>query len=231
MISLTDNMCGGFNFSKNALVLLNLIYMVVGLLLIGVATYGKTASIVTSVTLLGGIVFCGCVLLATSALGLVGALRHHQVLLFFYMLVLFLLFVIQFSIACACLGVNEAQQVHLVKSGWGLADNGTKRDAQNSFGCCGFYSANNSLFVNDTSMQHPACPIQCCPKQANVTQCCMDGGECLCSPCEDPLVEAVSSAVGVAGGIGLFFSFMEMIGFVVAYRYRHMMDPVRGMPI
>ncbi|RXG74055.1 Tetraspanin-13 [Armadillidium vulgare] len=33
-----------------------------------------------------------------------------NVLLFFYMIILFLIFIIQFSVACACLATNENQQ-------------------------------------------------------------------------------------------------------------------------
>lgn len=33
-----------------------------------------------------------------------------QVMLFFYMIVLFIIFIIQFSVACACLAINEEQQ-------------------------------------------------------------------------------------------------------------------------
>lgn len=34
------------------------------------------------------------------------------------MLILFLLFLIQFSVACACLGVNESQQEQWAEQGW-----------------------------------------------------------------------------------------------------------------
>lgn len=33
-------------------------------------------------------------------------------MLFFYMIVLFLIFVIQFSVACACLAVDEEQEIN-----------------------------------------------------------------------------------------------------------------------
>ena len=40
------------------------------------------------------------------------ALPFSQVMLFFYMIVLFLIFVIQFSVACACLAVDEEQEIN-----------------------------------------------------------------------------------------------------------------------
>jgi len=55
----------------------------VGFILIGVATYAKAASVVTSLPIIGGIVACGVFLLIISIMGLIGAVKHHQVLLFF----------------------------------------------------------------------------------------------------------------------------------------------------
>lgn len=55
----------------------------VAFILIGVATYGKAASLVTSLPIIGGIVACGVFLLMIALLGLVGTVKHSQVLLFF----------------------------------------------------------------------------------------------------------------------------------------------------
>lgn len=54
-----------------------------GFILIGVATYGKAANLVTSLPIIGGIVACGIFLLVIAIMGLIGAVKHHQVLLFF----------------------------------------------------------------------------------------------------------------------------------------------------
>ena len=51
-----------------------------------------------------------------SVIGLIGAVRHHQVLLFFYMVVLFLIFLIQFSCSCAALAINETDEKMLIKT-------------------------------------------------------------------------------------------------------------------
>ncbi|XP_043195308.1 tetraspanin-13-like isoform X2 [Amphibalanus amphitrite] len=220
-------MCGGFTCSKNALIALNIVYVVVAFLLIGVATYGKTASIITSLGVVGGIVACGVLLLFIAVLGLVGAVKHHQVVLFFYMLVLFLLYVLQFSLACACLAITPSQQEKLLHEGWRISTDDIKKNAQETFGCCGFQEMNNTGL--DDGMDHPECPLKpCCPGQTDATQCCMGSIKCECRPCFEMLKEAINSGLRVSGGIGLFFSFTEMIGFVLAYRYRNQMDPSRG---
>lgn len=54
------------------------------------------------------------------------------------MVILFLLFLIQFSVACACLGVNSEQQDQLAEQGWERVDNGTRAQVQEEFSCCKF---------------------------------------------------------------------------------------------
>ncbi|XP_043193380.1 tetraspanin-13-like isoform X2 [Amphibalanus amphitrite] len=218
-------MCGSFSFTRNALIGLNIMYMVVAFLLIGVATYGKTASVITSVSILGGIVACGVFLLFIAILGLVGAVKHHQVSLFFYMVVLFLLFIIQFSVACACLAVKGPQRRQLAEFGWRHASNDTKRDAQNHFGCCGFdttqFNASNPM------TDHPACPAVCCPG-TTPEECCLVGPACIgCTSCANLITDSMESGLNAGGGIGLFFSFTEIVGFALALWYRRQADPDR----
>lgn len=56
---------------------------VVAFILIGVAVYGKASALVTKLPIIGGILACGVILILISILGLIGAVKHHQVLLFF----------------------------------------------------------------------------------------------------------------------------------------------------
>lgn len=123
----------------------------VGFLLIGVAVYGIQASIVTNLPIIGGILACGVILILISILGLAGAYKHHQVMLFFYMIILFLLFLIQFSIACSCLAVNSEQQKQLAEQGWSKVPDSIKSEVQQSFTCCGFNSTTEAL------TEHPSC--------------------------------------------------------------------------
>ncbi|XP_042894414.1 tetraspanin-31-like [Penaeus japonicus] len=226
-------MCGGFTCSKNSLLALNILYVVVAFILFGVAAAANAASIVTSLSLVSGIIACGVFLLIISIVGLIGASKHHQVMLFFYMIVLFIIFIIQFSVACACLAINEQQQQIVAKKGWEISNNATKHDAQKFFGCCGFdkYSKNESI-----GMDHPTCvDIQnkegkyCCGdvETADDATCCRDENSttCFCDPCAEPIQESMEKGLNLVGGIGLFFSFTEIIGFFIAKQYRHQMDP------
>lgn len=54
-----------------------------GLLLIGVAAWGKGFGIVSSIHIIGGVIAVGVFLLLIAIVGLIGAIHHHQVMLFF----------------------------------------------------------------------------------------------------------------------------------------------------
>ncbi|XP_022904720.1 tetraspanin-31-B [Onthophagus taurus] len=210
-------MCGGFTCSKNALIALNALYLVVASVLISVAVYGRAASIVTNLPIIGGILACGIILIIISLLGLVGAVKHHQVMLFFYMLILFMLFLIQFSVACACLGVNMQQQEQLAEQGWGRVNNETKAEVQRVFTCCGF---SDRFSQADKKMGYPDCDKikeKCCGKLQVDPNC-----TCYCI---DKLQNTIDYAFKLCGWVGLFFSFTEIVGVVLTKRYRNQYDP------
>ncbi|XP_011698935.1 PREDICTED: tetraspanin-31-B isoform X2 [Wasmannia auropunctata] len=205
-------MCGGFTCSKNALTALNILYIVVAFILIGVAVYGRASALVTNLPIIGGILACGVILFLISILGLIGAVKHHQVLLFFYMLILFLLFLIQFSIACACLAVNTKQQEQLAEQGWRRVGPDLRAKVQTTFNCCGF---------NDTTTDQSgiSCDKICCPS-IDVGQSCPP-----CPTCMHKLQSTIDYAFKLCGSIGLFFSFTEVIAAFLARRYRNQLDP------
>jgi len=55
------------------------------------------------------------------------------------MIILFILFIAQFSIAFACLSVSERHKLDIAIKGWTSANNQTKLEAQSFFNCCGFH--------------------------------------------------------------------------------------------
>jgi len=237
-------MCGSFTCSKNTLVGLNVIYILVSFLMIGVAVHGKVSGIVTSLPIVGGITACGIFLLMISVIGLIGAVRHHQVLLFFYMVVLFLIFLIQFSVSCAALAINKEDENKIIEAAWKTSPPSILIQAEQSFDCCGLgldtskapgdqvnptpshddmeFSINHKVFDNFPSARcyhDPNVPL------TNDTKA-PDG----CQTCYSLISDKVNSGFNGAGGLGLFFSFSELIGGLVAYRYRNMLDPFGSAP-
>ncbi|KFD69736.1 hypothetical protein M514_18121 [Trichuris suis] len=196
-------MCGGFFCLKNALIALNSFYLVVGCILITLGTYVNAASIVPSLSIGGGIVTVGVFLLLVAVLGLYGAVKQHQVSLFFYMLLLFLIFIIQFFIAVACLAVNDEQVHNAVRMGWMNSSNDTLCYAQKKFECCRF----------DFDSPVVSCDSWDCTNRP---------------PCWPAMRKAVQSSMQSSGGVGLLFSFTEICGIWFALRYRNMANPTRN---
>ena len=125
-------MCSGFTLTKSSLIGLNVVYMLVSFVIIGVAVHskfthhsyffvitlplspGKVSGIITSLPIIGGITASGVFLLFVSVVGIIGAVRQHQVMLFTYMIILFFIFIIQFSCSCAALSVSEEDQQKII---------------------------------------------------------------------------------------------------------------------
>ncbi|XP_054847044.1 tetraspanin-13 [Eublepharis macularius] len=193
--------CGGFSCSKNCLCILNLLYTLVSLLLIGIAAWGIGFGLISSFRVVGVAIAVGIFLFLIALVGLIGAVKHHQVLLFFYMIILLLVFIIQFSVSCACLTLNKDQQSQLLEVGWNNT-NSAKQDIERNLNCCGFRNVS----------EEENCPVMC-SKMSH------------CSPCAPILEEYSGIVLRFVGGIGLFFSFTEILGVWLTYRYRNQKDP------
>jgi len=76
------------------------------------------------------------------------------------MIVLILLFIVQFSVACACLALNLYQQQLLFVMGWHRASASMKYSMQAKYDCCGVTEEyqNETLYSNtDLGYGHPPC--------------------------------------------------------------------------
>jgi len=218
-------MWGGFACSRNSLIGLNIFYFFVGVLLIILGSHWSSPIYIANLPIIGGVVASGVFLSLISVAGLVGAVKHHQVLLFFYMVILLIVFLIQFSVACACLAVSESTENSLIELGWKHANPELKELAQENFQCCGYTDV--ALPVNDTTgMGHPSCfNIVACktPTCVKEDDCCSPkNATCECGTCAEPLMEKAAKAFSTTGGVSLFFSFTEIAGAILAGHYRNL---------
>uniref|UniRef100_A0A8C6S9K1 Tetraspanin 31 n=1 Tax=Neogobius melanostomus TaxID=47308 RepID=A0A8C6S9K1_9GOBI len=182
--------------------------MLVGLLLIGVAAWGKGFGLVSSIHIIGGVIAVGFFLLVIAIVGLIGAIHHHQVMLFFYMVILFIVFLFQFGVSCSCLAMNREQQETLLSSAWGMLHNQTRGDLETQLNCCGLLKNSTSQFDQDWAN----CPAPC--KTDNN-----------CKTCGGLMLNHATDTLKILGGVGLFFSFTEILGVWLAVRYRNQKDP------
>ncbi|XP_068123510.1 tetraspanin-31 [Hyperolius riggenbachi] len=203
--------CGGFTCSKNALCALNVVYMLVGLLLIGVAAWGKGFGIVSSFHIIGGVIAVGVFLLFIAIIGLIGAVSHHQVMLFIYMVVLILIFIFQLVISCSCLAMNRSQQGQLLNTTWLHMSNVTQREMEKNLNCCGLFNTTESRERFEKEVAQ--CSAECKVNSQH------------CESCGDKMLNHAGEALKILGGVGLFFSFTEVLGVWLAFRYRNQKDP------
>ncbi|KAK2161926.1 hypothetical protein NP493_1552g00008 [Ridgeia piscesae] len=187
-------------------------FQMVACLLIGVAATARIAAKITNVSLMGGLIACGVILLLIAVVGLVGAVRHHQVFLFFYMIILFLLFLVQFAVACACLALTPTQQKGMLAQGWAKSTSTVKANVQIWFDCCSF---NNSYPnpINDTDCSMDSLlQLKCCSNKTVEGSEAGSSNSCLttCPKCVDAIREHLKRAIKLAGIIGLIFSLTEV---------------------
>ncbi|ROL45149.1 Tetraspanin-13 [Anabarilius grahami] len=160
--------CGGFVCSKTSLCILNLIYVMVSLLMIGVAAWGKWFGLVSSFRVMAAVIAVGLFLFVVAIVGLCGAVKHHQNL--------------------------------LLEIGWNKSES-MQKDLEISLDCCDFLQVNYS----------EPCDAACFNDKT-------------CKPCSDIIQTYADDALRFVGGISLFFSFTEILGVWLAYRYRNLKD-------
>ncbi|XP_068826052.1 tetraspanin-31 isoform X3 [Capricornis sumatraensis] len=160
--------CGGFACSKNALCALNVVYMLVGLLLIGVAAWAKGLGLVSSIHIIGGVIAVGVFLLLIAVAGL----------------------------------------TDVINASWWVMSNNTRDELERSFDCCGLFNL-TTLDQQDYAF----CTAVC--KSRSPT----------CQMCGEKFLKHSDEALKILGGVGLFFSFTEILGVWLAMRFRNQKDP------
>lgn len=120
--------------------------------MVGVATYAKNSNKINSLPVIGGIIACGIFLLLVAVLGVLATFKESQKMLFYYMIIVVILFVLQFSISCVCLGVDKKRELRLAEQAWHAVDGGTFdviHDVEKVFECCGL-DAKDKRITNRT---------------------------------------------------------------------------------
>ena len=225
------------NFTKRCLLGINFAYIIAAIILIGVASYAKHANIANTVPIVGGIIACGVFLLFVAVLGLIATLRQSQALMFYYIIILSIIFILQFFISIACLGVKHEKESDLVLNAWNVIDSynnpGEIHSIEKQFGCCGINTEGHrrqSTNYNSTDPTNVTCIGEWCHEInfciQNVTGCSeakdktvtpLDFG---CPTCDQELDKILDKAFNSTGGLGLFFSFCELFAILTAFVYR-----------
>eukprot|EP00794_Sanderia_malayensis_P003397 gene3397-3887_t len=191
-------------------------HQIIALILMTLPVYFKIHSLLNSWPINGGIISVGVFLLVISLAGIYGAWKQHQIVLFFYMVILVVLFILMFAFSLAALVITQKQQYKALRTGWVSSQKSTKRDLQRFGNCCGFENKS----VTTGPLGHPPClELPCCKESKNAS----------CPKCSTCLTELETKSFKkfrqATGGAALFFSFTMFLGVYLAFQYRHMRNP------
>lgn len=120
-----------------------------------------------------------------------------------YMSIMFVLFVVQFSLAFGCLSFTQPQVVSLASDGWDSSNSLVRHRAEHFWSCCGFNRTEERCFL----------------------KCCFHSPDCQCPPCKEFIVDSIDHALNLTGWLGLLFSVTEFLGVWLTIRYRNQKDP------
>ncbi|XP_077185079.1 tetraspanin-31 isoform X2 [Paroedura picta] len=109
----------------------------------------------------------------------------------------------------ALCALNVVYVESLLSSAWGMLDNETRSTWEKSLNCCGFFNRTTPKDKGGVEHCSAACRESTSP----------------CITCGVKMMEHADEALKILGGVGLFFSFTEVLGVWLAMRYRNQKDP------
>ncbi|XP_023423405.1 tetraspanin-31 isoform X2 [Cavia porcellus] len=115
--------------------------------------------------------------------------------------------VYMFGTSCSCLAINRSTQTDVINASWWAISNTTRHELERSFDCCGLFNL-TTQYQDDTS-----CNALCRNRSST------------CQMCGQKFLRHSDEALKILGGVGLFFSFTEILGVWLAMRFRNQKDP------
>ncbi|EGD83592.1 hypothetical protein PTSG_04200 [Salpingoeca rosetta] len=202
------------------LLIINSLYLLLGIMVIAVVATAQ-GKVNVNLPAFGGIIAAWSLLVFVAFLGLYGTFGNKPGILFAYMILLGLLFLIQFSSSIAALSISSSQQQSLLESAWCGSSNATKGEIQRHGDCLGFYT--NTTGIN--SCYGPVLEPEYCPRGCVTAQCTPDkpakkAPTDQCEGCFDKLKPNLQRVLNTGGGVGLTFAFTMFVGIWAAWSHR-----------
>jgi tetraspanin-13/31 len=194
-------------FWRRLLLIFNVFYIILAVIFLTFAIFTRFNSLIIDLHLLVGLIMLSLYLLFLSVFGIVAVYKHHQVLLFFYVILLFVLFLFQFILACTYLTIRGEKKYNLLKNNYDQ----TRDHIQSKYNCCGF---DNATQFNRREI---------CQK----LPCCQSGGSCCeSSPmCYALLQRELDKNLKIVGSVMLIFTLTQIIAIYITLRFRNIRNP------
>ncbi|CAF1202815.1 unnamed protein product [Adineta ricciae] len=196
-----------FRFWRRLLLISNIFYMILAFVFLFFAIFTRVSSSIIDLHLLVGLIILSIYLLSLSIFGIYAALKHHQVLLFFYIILLTILFLFQFILACTYLTIRGEKKYGLLKSSYQKSTD----SIQSKYQCCGF---DNST---EFDRKQTCANLPCCKSS---DQCC----ESL-PMCHSLLEETLNKNLKIIGSIMLVFTLTQIIAVYLTLKFRNLRNP------
>lgn len=196
-----------FLFWKRILITFNLFYLILASIFLFFAIFTRVQSLIIDPHLFIGLIILSIYLIFLSIFGLYAVTKHHQVLLFFYVILLSVLFLFQFILACTYLTIRGEKKYHLLQSNY----QNSRDPIQVKYNCCGF--DNQTSFIRNQTCAN----LSCCQ---TATQCCED-----LPACYGLLTAALDKNLKIIGSILLIFTLAQIVAIYTTLRFRNIRNP------
>ncbi|KAI3388724.1 hypothetical protein SNEBB_007353 [Seison nebaliae] len=208
-------MFGGYKCSRNSLITLNSLFLLIASIIITFGACIKNASIISNFSIHGALYGTGAFVFVLCFFGLIATCKHHQVMLFFYIIILLAVFLLQFCVAVGCLTFSTNTQKHILEKSWRVVNNDLHQHVQSYYDCCGFMDC-------DPKSTDIECPVKlpCHGKALNSSYTCGD-----CRGCYVKMKPRINHILKWSGVTCLLFSFTELAAVWIAARYRNQRPP------
>ncbi|XP_056653700.1 tetraspanin-31 isoform X2 [Monodelphis domestica] len=108
----------------------------------------------------------------------------------------------------ALCALNVVYMKDVISTYWFVMNNKTRNELETSLDCCGLFNS-TALYLQDYAF----CTAHCKTHGSK------------CQVCGDKFLKHSDEALKILGGVGLFFSFTEILGVWLAMRFRNQKDP------
>jgi len=196
-----------FHFWRRLLIIINIFYILLAFIFLFFAIFTRFNSLIIDLHLLVGLIILSLYLIFLSIFGIIAVVKHHQVFLFFYVILLFILFLFQFILACTYLTIRGEKKYDLLKTNYQKTIDGI----QLKYNCCGFDNLTN--FNRNQTCQN----LPCCQSS---NQCCETMPMCYLL-----LTHELDKNLKIIGSIMLIFTLTQIIAIYMTLKFRNIRNP------
>ncbi|KAM6214933.1 tetraspanin-31 isoform 2-T2 [Rhynchocyon petersi] len=108
----------------------------------------------------------------------------------------------------ALCALNVVYMTDIINASWWVMSNTTRDELERSLDCCGLFN-----FTRQYQQDYASCRALCKNRSP------------ACEVCGEKFLNHSDEALKILGGVGLFFSFTEILGIWLAMRFRNQKDP------